>query len=247
MLSKHGIQGMVSNMANKSTFIKLDRNIRNWGWYQNANTFRVFIHCLLCANVTKGFFEGVQINRGEFATSYEKIARTLNLTVSEVRTAINHLKSTGEIATKIYSKFQVISILNYSFYQDKSTGKSTPTQQAVNIQLAVTSQQYKNIKNNKNIENGEEARACATPSKHTCGKFQNVLLTEEQERDLRQRFPNDHTAKIDRLSEYMHQTGKTYKDHYEIILKWAKEDGEKQSSFNLDEFVKLAVEKSTLE
>jgi hypothetical protein len=99
------------------------------------------------------------------------------------------------------------------------------------------------IKENKR----EDTRACATPSKHPCGKFQNVLLTQEEERDLFQRFQNDYAAKIDRLSEYMHQKGKTYKDHYEIILKWAKEDGEKQSSFNLDEFVKLAIEKSVSE
>lgn len=140
-------------MKNKSTFIKLDRNIKNWRWYQNANTFRVFVHCLLSANVSSYEFEGITIRRGEFPTSYDKIANTLNLTNQQVRTAINHLKSTGEITTKIYSKFQVISIVNYGYYQDKSTGKPTPNQQAVNIQLTVNQQQLKNnkeyIKNNK--------------------------------------------------------------------------------------------------
>ena len=141
-------------MKNKSTFIKLDRNIKNWRWYQNANTFRVFVHCLLSANVSQYEFEGITIKRGEFPTSYDKIANTLNLTNQQVRTAINHLKSTGEITTKIYSKFQVISIVNYGYYQDKSTGKSTPNQQAVNIQLTVNQQQLKN--NKEYIKNDKE-------------------------------------------------------------------------------------------
>ena len=149
-------------MKNKSTFIKLDRNIKNWRWYQNANTFRVFVHCLLSANVYPYEFEGITIKRGEFPASYDKIANTLNLTNQQVRTAINHLESTGEITTKIYAKFQVISIANYGYYQDKSTGKSTPNQQAVNIQLTVNQQQLKNnkeyIKNNK-----EECPAGVSP------------------------------------------------------------------------------------
>lgn len=144
---------LVIDLANKSTFIKIDRNIQNWGWYQNANTFRVFIHCLIEARITAGTWQGVPINRGEFPTSYEKIARTLNLTVSEVRTAISHLKSTGEIATKNYSKFQVISIVNYGYYQDKSAGKSTGNQQSLNIQFTVKSQHLKNDKNDKNVKN----------------------------------------------------------------------------------------------
>jgi hypothetical protein len=108
----------------------------------------------LSANVSPYEFEGITIKRGEFPTSYDKIANTLNLTNQQVRTAINHLKSTGEITTKIYSKFQVISIVNYSYYQDKSTGKSTPNQQAVNIQLTVNQQQLKN--NKEYIKNDKE-------------------------------------------------------------------------------------------
>jgi biotin operon repressor len=152
-------------MADKSTFIKLDRNIQNWRWYQNPNTFRVFIHCLLNANIMPKEFEGITINRGEFPTSHEKIGNTLNLTIQQVRTAINHLKSTGEITTKIYSKFQVITIVNYAYYQDTSTGKSTGNQQAFNIQLTVNQQQYKNNKNNKECK--EEKSPAGEPP---CGE-----------------------------------------------------------------------------
>ena len=132
-------------MADKSTFIKLDRNITKWRWYKNANTFRVFIHLLIEANVVPYEFENITIKRGELATSYDKIANTLNLTNQQVRTAIQHLKSTGEITVKRYPKFQVISIVGYNYYQDKST----VNQQSNNSQITVNQQQYKNIKNNK--------------------------------------------------------------------------------------------------
>lgn len=136
-------------MADKSTFIKLDRNITKWRWYKNANTMRVFIHLLIEANISPYEFENITIKRGELATSYDKIANTLNLTNQQVRTAIQHLKSTGEITVKRYPKFQVISIVGYNYYQDKSTVKKTVNQQSNNSQLTVNQQQLKNIKNNK--------------------------------------------------------------------------------------------------
>lgn len=143
-------------MANPSTFIKLDRNIQDWRWYKNANTFRVFVHFLLNANIEQRDFEDAVIKRGELATSYGNIAKTLNLTVQQVRTAVNHLKSTGEITITRYSKFIVISVLNYSAYQDKtikSTDKSTINQQSLNNQSTINQQQLKNDKNIKNEKN----------------------------------------------------------------------------------------------
>lgn len=133
-------------MKSKTTFIKLDRNIQHWRWYQNANTFRVFVHCLFSASIKPHEWEGIIIERGEFPTSYDKIANTLNLTIQQVRTAINHLKATGEITTKIYPKFQVITILNYNYYQDTPTGKMAGNQQAYNRQITGNQQHLKNKK-----------------------------------------------------------------------------------------------------
>lgn len=106
-------------MAEPTTFIKLDRNILDWRWYKNANTMRVFLHLLINANVTDNDFETITIHRGEVAASYKSIADALVLSVQEVRTAIKHLKSTGELTVTKYSKFQVFSIVRYSSYQDK--------------------------------------------------------------------------------------------------------------------------------
>ena len=140
-------------MAEKSTFIKLDRNIMKWRWYQNGNTVRVFLHLLLNANVVPHDFENITIKRGALATSYESLANSLNLSIQEVRTALGHLKSTGTITSKKYRRFQVITIVNYSYYQGQSTVTGSVYQHSSNSLSTFNQQQYKNIKNDKNEKN----------------------------------------------------------------------------------------------
>lgn len=158
-------------MAERSTFIKLDRGIQNWRWYQNPNTFRVFIHILLNANVESRDFMDTTIHRGEMATSYARIGDSLGLTIQQVRTAISHLKSTEEITVKQQSKFLIISVLNYAKYQDRLTDN----QQAINSQLTVNQQsvnsqsttikeckEYKECKECKEVVSTDTASPTAT-------------------------------------------------------------------------------------
>ena len=70
-------------------YIKIDRKILNWEWYGNINTKVVFLHMLLKANWQDGKFEGEERPRGSFVSSYTKLAKETNMTVKEVRTAIN--------------------------------------------------------------------------------------------------------------------------------------------------------------
>lgn len=104
-------------MAKPSTYIKLDRNIMKWRWYQDPNTFRVFIHLLLTANIEGHDFEETTVNRGDVVTSYAKLASELGMTSKMVRTAIDHLIATGEVARSSHPKYSVFSILNYDVYQ----------------------------------------------------------------------------------------------------------------------------------
>lgn len=140
-------------MRGPSTFIKLDRNIEEWRWYKDANTMRVFIDLLIRANVTNNDLYGITIHRGEVATSYPAIADRLGLTVKQVRTALGHLKRTGEVAVKIHPKFQVISIVNYDSYQSARAGSGAGKGQSKGSQGAGKGQRYKNDKNNKNDKN----------------------------------------------------------------------------------------------
>ena len=76
----------------------------------------------------------ITIHRGELATSYPTLAKELGKSVKQIRTALNHLKKTGEAAVRTYPKFSVISVLNYDLYQSK--GQATGRQEADNGQSA---------------------------------------------------------------------------------------------------------------
>lgn len=130
-------------------YIKLDRKIVDWEWYQNSNTCRVFLHLLLKANYADKRFEGIVVHRGELVTSYASLAEELELSVRNVRTAITHLKSTGEVTSRIYPKFSVISITNYAMYQDAPTSEVTSNRQATDKQ-PTTTKEGKNIKKERN-------------------------------------------------------------------------------------------------
>ena len=59
------------------------------------------------------------------------------------------------------------------------------------------------------------------------GRYGNVFLTEAEVAELQADFPSVWQEYIERLSEYMASTGKTYKSHAATIRRWAKEDRRK--------------------
>ena len=112
-------------------YIKIFRSILNWRWYHDANTLRVFLHLLLTANYKVHAFEDITIERGQRVVSIKKLAEELNLSEKNVRTALKHLKKTGEVAVKATSKYSIITIKNYNFYQSAANdGRAADTQTA---------------------------------------------------------------------------------------------------------------------
>lgn len=60
--------------------------------------------------------------------------------------------------------------------------------------------------------------------RHKYGAYNNVLLSDEEYKKLMHEFPFDHDARIERLSEYIASTGKSYKSHLATIRMWARKD-----------------------
>jgi len=119
-------------------FIKLHRQIMEWEWYQDANTKSVFIHLLLNACYDECRFMGQSVERGQYMTSLSRLARDLNLSVRQVRTALSRLEKTGEIDTQATNKSTLVTICNYGSYQideKKVKKKSTSKRQAVDTQV----------------------------------------------------------------------------------------------------------------
>ena len=77
---------------------------------------------------------------------------------------------------------------------------------------------------NSNLKNNLSR---VSKSAHAQGRYRNVFLTEDEVAELKADFPTVWREYIERLSEYMASTGKTYKSHAATIRRWAKEDRSK--------------------
>lgn len=186
--------------------ITIQRKILEWEWYKDANTFRVFMHLLITANWKTGRFQGVEIERGQRATSYQMIASETGLTVKNVRTAIEHLKKTGELAVNRHPKFSVFTIKNYNLYQ--STGSQPAYETAVNgqstgSQLATIEERNKEI--NNNISSDEDI--CQNSAKNdiyitirelynsVCGSYPRLVkMSESRKRAIKARINAGYTV-----------------------------------------------------
>ena len=67
----------------------------------------------------------------------------------------------------------------------------------------------------------------ASPKKSKYGDAENVLLTDEEYKKLKGRFPSDYEERINNLSYYIASKGAKYKSHYMTILAWARKDSNK--------------------
>ena len=132
-------------------FIKLYRKLINWEWYDDTNTLRVFLHCLLKANWKPCKWHGVCIEAGQFITSLATLADETHLSIMQVRTAINHLISTGEITSYQQGKYRVITVNSWSQYQgdNKVNNKVVTRLQQGDNKVVTTDKEYKEIKNDK--------------------------------------------------------------------------------------------------
>ena len=72
------------------------------------------------------------------------------------------------------------------------------------------------------------------------GKFQNVFLSEEELKDIRQTIP-DWQDYIERLSGYMASTGTQYQNHAATIISWARQDhpASRQRNYESEEYETL--------
>ena len=100
--------------------------------------------------------------------------------------------------------------------------------------------------NNKNNENDFNNSDNKKPTRHKYGTYKNVFLTDEDMEKLKTEFPDDWQNRIERLSEYIASSGKTYKNHLATIRVWAKKDKEREALKNEDKNGKWCMDKESI-
>lgn len=137
-------------------YIKLHRQITEWEWYHDANTFRVFIHLLLNANYADGMWKGIEIKRGQRFTSIASLSKELGLSQKAIRGAIEKLILTKNLASKGANNGTMITICNYDTYQSnyKTEGQTEGQSKGEQKQKKgrAEGQQTRIYKNNKEEE-----------------------------------------------------------------------------------------------
>lgn len=131
-------------------YILIHRKLLNWKWYSNINDTRLWLHCLLSVNWEDGWYEGIKIPRGSFVTGRKKLSKETGLSEQQIRTSLEHLKSTNEITIDTTHNFTIISINNYNKYQtiNQRNNQSITNNQPINNHYINNT-----IKNNKEKEN----------------------------------------------------------------------------------------------
>ncbi len=138
-------------METQKGYLRLFRKFLDWEWYDNPYIKAIFIHCMLNANVKNKKWRNLIIKRGQFVTSYEKLAVTNGLTNQQTRTALKQLQLTNEIEYQSTNQYTIITVKNFDLYQPDNIQKNTPTTPPTNKprggQLTTTN----NISNNSLI------------------------------------------------------------------------------------------------
>lgn len=119
-------------------YIKLYRDIQNWDWYTDNNAKALYLHCLLRANWNPSLFQGHRIEAGEFVTSANRLAGETGMTISQIRTALDKLKQTGEVTEYKIHNYRVIRVTNYRLLMADGGNCGTASSYAASIYDAGT-------------------------------------------------------------------------------------------------------------
>ena len=138
-------------------WIKIHRKMLDWEWYNDNNTKILFLHLLLTANHKEKKWRGQIIKRGQKITSIQHLAEETRLSVRQVRTSLDKLKSTHEITIKTTNKNTLVTIEKYNDYQGKDNNNDKQNDKQPDNEMTIERQtndkQMTTNKNDKNVRN----------------------------------------------------------------------------------------------
>lgn len=204
-------------------YIKLWRGLKNNAIIQKPDYLSVWIHLLLSVNYAENEFifnnEKIIIKSGSFITSRSKIAKSIKVQESKVERILKYLEIEQQIEQQAFNKFRIISIVNWSKYQQTEQ----EIEQPVNSKRTASEQQVNTIKNNKKEK--KEKEVINKDLFLDC-----VLLSAEEVDKLKAKFNGNFDKALAELNNYKMSSGKKYNSDYHALIGWvAKKFGEDDS------------------
>ena len=219
-----------------------NRKIKQIGSMPEGDSLLLMWVQLLClaGNVNDGGF--IYLTK-EIPYTDEMLATQFNKPISTVR-----------LALKTFEQFGMIEIINNmiflsSWEKYQSTDRLTEIREQTRARVAKRREKQKllaaeqldgesNVTCNvtvtqcnalekdidKDIDKDKNKSISKKSPRHKHGEYQNVLLSDDDLEKLKTEFPADWDQRIQRLSEYMASSGKSYKNHLATIRNWARRD-----------------------
>ena len=106
-------------------YIKLNRNLLRWEWFDNNNALLVLVRLTLKAAWRDTQYQGVALKRGQVITTLQEIADENQLTKQQARTTLERLEATHKITRTATKKFSIITLLDYDCFFENNTQNST--------------------------------------------------------------------------------------------------------------------------
>lgn len=136
-------------------YVKLWRKSIEAGWLQNHKLWAFWCWCLIKAS-HKEFdmvvgCQQVHLMPGDFIFGRKAASKELKISEQTIRTLLDFLKTSRNLTIKTTNKFSVITIINWSAYQDKENEINQQVNQPLTNNQPTTNhkQECKELKNNK--------------------------------------------------------------------------------------------------
>ena len=165
-------------MQGEGGFVKDYRSKLDWEWFTDPKTAHLWEYICLRVNYEPSRFRGIEIRRGEMLESIKTISKNTGLSEKNVRTALEHLKSTGEVACKPTRYGLLINAIKYAHFQsqERETGTQTGTHPEYEVAMKWQGSgnevaTYKESKEYKEVKKERRERVASAPTLEEVKEF----------------------------------------------------------------------------
>lgn len=170
-------------------WFKLPMNIVDWDWFDDPNTFKLFIYILAKVNRVDRTWQGIELKKGSMITQYKNLIDGVKLSEQSIRTSIEKLVKSGDISKKSTHQNITLSICNRECYEwlnliEQHTSNTRVTQDQHDSNTRPTQDQHTSNTQYLDIEsidreNREERKNYPTDSKkESSPRFQKPSIIE---------------------------------------------------------------------
>lgn len=228
---------------NGKGFIIIPRNLLNdWRDRLTAEEQGIMVNLMAMANYEdkpKKAPKGDTLHRGQLVTSIRSFAKRFGISESRAYRMLRKWERLGLISRE--TKNETLSetgsgtLLTLEFYESSQCIRN-------DLRNSLRNENGNTIKKDNNLKKEEEA-----PPFPLYGSYHNISLTEDELKELQMHIPADlFESRINKASQGIRDKWRGYQgSHFEIIKKWAIEDGcweEQADSQRMNKICKMKMD-----